>query len=150
MKWIFIFLVFLYSCDQKSSKKIRPYLNQILGENLTNNLLGTPIKKVEKEIVLPTIPKLSDDTKKFVKFKGGDQGKTGVLSNKKMDRLYLHFIDEIYREVLNVSPDKGQKQKWMNVLRQGGAREGIYRALVLDKEYKKLEQKNILLTDLII
>ena len=144
MKKIFLFmaLFFLSSCNEK----LRPHLSNLIGENLTNTLLGdAPIKK--REIKLPKIPDYARDAKTFGGFKGEEQINMGVIPKGRMDKLNLQYINEAYKEVQGKKASNSDLKKWVNVLGQGGTREGIYRALVLDTSYYKLERKNIPLTD---
>ena len=143
---LFITLIILSGCNTKLNEKLRPHLNEIIGEDLTISLIGVaPVKK--REIKLPKIPDYIRDAKTLGGFKGEEQINLGVIPKSKMHKLNIQFIQEAYKEVRGIKVGNSDLKKWSNALGQGGTREGLYRALVLDSNYYKLEKRNIPLTD---
>jgi hypothetical protein len=55
----------------------------------------------------------------------------------KYDRL---FIDEAFKIIKNRPASHLEREQWINVFSQGGAREGLFRAITLDQEYFELEE----------
>lgn len=139
---VMFMLVLLSGCNEK----LRPHLNDLLGESLTISIIGDPPEKI-REIKLPKIPDVTRDALTFGGFKGEKQINMKVFPPGKMNQLNIQFIQEAYKEVRGTKASNGDLKKWINVLKQGGTREGLYRALVLDTNYYKLERKNIPLTD---
>jgi len=143
MKKILMFaVIFLMGCNEK----LRPHLNEYLGEGLTISIIGEA--PIQKEVInLPPIPDVTRDAKTFGGFRGEGQINKNVFPPGKMKTLNIQFIEEAYKEVRGNKATNGDLKRWINVLNQGGTREGLYRALVLDSGYYKLERKNIPLTD---
>ena len=139
---VLLMLVFLSSCNER----LRPHLNSLIGEELTEKILGGP-PVVKREINLPKIPNITRDGRTFGGFKGEKQINMKVFPPDRMNQLNIQFIEEAYKEVRGIKASRGDLKKWINVLSQGGTREGVYRALILDSSYYKLERKNIPLTD---
>ena len=131
---VLLMLFFLSSCSQKMNEKLRPHLNNLLGENLTISLIGEPILE-KKEIKLPKIPEVTRDALTFGGFKGEKKINEGVFPPERMNQLNIQFIEESYKEARGIKARHNDLRKWINVLGQGGTREGLYRALVLDTSY---------------
>jgi hypothetical protein len=50
------------------------------------------------------------------------------------------FIDEAFKIIKNRPASHLEREQWVNVFSQGGAREGLFRAITLDQEYFELEE----------
>lgn len=111
---------------------IRGYLVQYLGEGLAKRLMGSK----SPTILLPQIPPVNTDP-------SNSTTTCSDLDNKRVSKEsdYL-YIKEIYQATRNASPNENEIVKWMGVLRQGGSREGLYNATVLDTHYASLERIN--------
>ncbi len=133
-------LFILTSCSFK--EEVRPYLQNLLGESLSNSILGTPPEVVEvKEITLPPIPKVERDATSVKSNINEENINKNSIPLKKMKDLNVFFIREVYQEVKGVEVDQKSLGQWINVLEQGGTREGVYRALINDVEFLKLAEK---------
>ncbi|WP_417335257.1 hypothetical protein [Halobacteriovorax marinus] len=123
------------------SDKVRPYVEQYLGEEIAVKLFG----EKEQSIKLPEIPVVNKDAKstrpEFV-----DKTKSKI-SKDKMEKADLSFLFEVYESARRVKPNDNDIAKWMNVITQGGSREGVYRALVLDNTYAAMENYDSPMTD---
>lgn len=121
--------------------KIRPYVEKYLGDEIAVKLFG----EIEEKIKLPQIPKVNKDAKstrpEFV-----DKTKLNV-SKDKVQKANLSFLYELYEAARKVKPNDNDVSKWMNVISQGGSREGVYRALVLDNTYAAMENYTTPMTD---
>ena len=84
------------------------------------------------DIELPPIPKVS--------LKLVQRAETVQLNPQKERRYNLAYIHEIYNVVRHQKVDTKTLSRWINVMDQGGSREGIYRALVSDEVYFKMEE----------
>jgi hypothetical protein len=103
----------------------------------------------ERKIALPAIPKIKRNAKstanfaspppppKKVKKVESNEGAKEQLKRKRQDD--FHFVHELYQAVMENKPTAVELNQWMNVLDQGGSREGFYRALVLSDKYAGLE-----------
>ena len=116
----------------------RPTISNLIGPVFTNKLLGKPleIKKIDT-LVLPKIPVIKEDAK------------SSEVYNKKPDKIVLtqeveatyhfSFLSEMYEVTRLSNPSQEDFSRMMTVLSQGGSREGVYHALVLDSVYAQLE-----------
>lgn len=152
MRLIAIFIValsiHLYTQDALSqtsaSKKsfvenIRPQFIKFLGEEWTVKILGEDKTISVDEVSMPPIPKVDDDAKSV------------AVYNKKVDAVSLNlkpedekkynyaYIKEAYEATRQSTPNDDEIGKMMNVLSQGGTREGVYRSMVLDSVYGGME-----------
>lgn len=133
----------LYAQEQKVQEeksfveKMRPQLMKIIGEEWTVKLIGADKSLPKEEVAMPAIPKIDDNAKS-----------TDVY-NKKQDKIVLKpeienkfnyaYVFEIYEATRQQKPNEDEVTKAMNILTQGGTREGIYRSLVLDSVYGGME-----------
>ncbi len=64
-----------------------------------------------------------------------------VKSPKERLKIRKQFLSEIYQQVYaRKFTDKEAYVRWMNVLQQGASVEGVYRGLVLSREYAQMER----------
>ncbi len=118
-------------------EKMRPQLMKILGEEWTVKLIGADKTPSAEDVLMPAIPKIDDSAT------------STAVYNKKQDKIVLKpeveakfnyaFIREIYEATRQTKPNDDEVTKAMNILSQGGTREGIYRSLVLDSVYGGME-----------
>lgn len=97
-----------------------------------------------KERELPAIPKVDKSgysTKVYDKngriFHQGS--KFNQLSLEQKNKYRLSFLEELYLSVRQSRATDEEIKTYMNVLSQGGSREGVYRSIVLHSDYKALE-----------
>lgn len=110
---------------------------KIVGEEWTVKLIGADKSVPADEVPMPALPKITDDAR------------STAVYNKKQDKISLKpeveqkfnyvFIKELYEATRQEKPNDDEIGKFMNVLSQGGTREGIYRSLVLDSTYAGME-----------
>lgn len=142
---ISLYSVHSYALDLSSYKeKIRIQLNKYIGESTTNKILGVAEEK--SLIQLPEIPEVSLDAKdeSFYDVKTSPvfaQGKSYTDLALEAKRSYrISFLQQLFEVTRNSEPKKEDIAKFLNVLEQGGNREGVYRAITLDQVYLSLEQ----------
>jgi hypothetical protein len=138
-----VFVCFVLSSQANAegfADKVRPYVEKYLGEDIAIKLFG----EVEEKIKLPAIPKVDKDAKKTRPELKDSKSK---ISKEKLEKSNLSFIYEIYKATRMTEPNENEIGKWMNVMSQGGSREGVYRALVLDNTYAGRENQDIRVTD---
>ncbi len=147
-KLILIFLVCfsfsLYAEEQVSEAGwkgiLRPYITKYVSADWATKLLGAA-PEVVSAITLPEIPKNvqnNTDLKSFDRIKKADTEYDQLPADKKRQYDY-NFINEIYMVTRKTPPRDEDFAKWLNSLEQGGSREGLYQALVLDEMYTSLE-----------
>lgn len=132
----------LHAQDSTSTKqlsfaeKMRPTLMSVFGEKWTVKLIGEAAP-ISDAIMLPTLPTLTADARS-----------TAVYSKKKdkvtlkpelEEKYYYPYVKEIYEATRMLKPNDDEVAKMMNVLSQGGTREGVYHSLVLDATYGGME-----------
>ena len=126
--------------------KIRGPMAKMLGGETTNKILGKE-EVVQGKIQLPKIPKveLNAINEKFYDKKGiiYSQGeKYNKLSTEEKRSFRVSFLRQIYTAARNSEVRDEDLAKSLNVLEQGGNREGVYRSITLDPTYARLEQYN--------
>ena len=117
-------------------------VEKYFGKELSTKIFG---EKQEK-ITLPVIPKI-DQSAKSLKVFSKNESVNVKLDPEKERKSNLGYIAEIYDVTREVKPDSASVSNWMNALSQGGTREGLYRALVLDATYAGLENEEIAVSD---
>ena len=136
---ILLLLVFLSACSKEAA---RSYLQDLFGENLANMIFGeVEAPKVVKEITLPPIPKVEKDATSTKSNIHEENINRKSIPYDKLRNSNIFFIRELYKEVEGVEVDQNSLSKWINVLDQGGSREGVYRALTNDVKFIKLMEK---------
>jgi hypothetical protein len=119
-------------------EQMRPQLIKLLGVEWTQRLIGidkTP--KTETTVIMPAIPAIAEDaTSTTVYDKKLD---TVVLKPEIEEKFYYNYIREVYEVTRQTKPNDDEIGKMMNVLTQGGTREGVYRSFVLDSVYGGME-----------
>ena len=120
-------------------EKMRPQLMKFLGEEWTVKLIGEDQSTPKDEIAMPVIPKIDDNAKNAAVY--DKKADTVVLKLKPEDEQKYNYayIREIYEATRQSKPNDDEIGKMMNVLGQGGTREGVYRSLVLDSVYGGME-----------
>jgi len=116
----------------------------MLGEDTTNKILGK--EEVKSSISLPEIPEVTLNAKdeSFYDKKNSSiytQGQKYILLTLEEKRSYrISFLQQLFEVTRNSPAKKEDIAKFLNVLEQGGNREGVYRSITLDQVYLSLEQ----------
>lgn len=117
-------------------------LRSFLGAEWGNKLLGpAPIEEIVSQITLPDIPKLvkkNTDIGTYTK-KVKEPTEFDRLPNDKKRHFDSLFVQELFVVTRKTQAKDEDLSNWLNTLEQGGSREGIYQALVLDEVYSALE-----------
>lgn len=120
--------------------KLRGIITQVAGEEWSQKLLGKAPQEVS-EIALPDIPqnvKKSTDVTSYTK-KTKDLTEFDKLPPERKRQFNYNFLEELFQVTRKTEPKDEDLANWLNTLEQGGSREGIYQALVLDEVYNGLE-----------
>jgi len=117
---------------------LKSALIHFVDEEKANHLLGIPQKIIATELALFPIPKIEANTKSVAIY-------TKVSDRVKLDpeiekSFHQSFVRELYKAVRQADASQDQLFSYINVLENGGSREGLYRSLVLDEHYAKLEE----------
>lgn len=109
-----------------------------------NRLMGNEDESRADEFPMPALPAiLQDALSTDVYKKEGEiytQGKDfQKLSNEQKRKYRVAFLSELYKVVRGAEIRTAELSTGVNILEQGGTREGIYRSLVLGNEYRTLE-----------
>ena len=119
-------------------EKMRPTMLKILGEEWTIKIIGkAPAQKLDDQIQMPAFPTISDDAKSVAVY-NKKQDKI-VFKPEQEEKYYAAFVREAYEATRQQKPNEDELGKMVNVLSQGGTREGVYRSLVLDSMYAGME-----------
>ncbi len=117
-------------------EKLRPLIAKYLGEDLAQKVFPN----AKDDVQLPTLPKVESDatsTKVYDKKEQEEQGTQ--LAPEEETKYNYAFLHELFKSVRGSDPSEDEVSQWMNVLSQGGTREGVYRAVSLDATYAGLE-----------
>ncbi len=134
----------LVSCDQAKidlkKEELRKQIGPLIGEELTTKLFG----KAPSKIKMPVVPQIKKDATSVdvYKKKSGFEAQAkdfDELSLEDKRKYRLAYIQELYQVTRNTEPKDEDVLNFLNVLEQGGSREGVYRAIVLDSVYGSLE-----------
>jgi hypothetical protein len=134
---------FAFDLD-KFKGKIRTHMATMLGEETTEKFFGTKENSSPK-MTLPEIPKVILDAKNenFYQEKNNKLSSQGEkynnLSNEEKRTFRVSFLKQLYSITRNSTPKESDLLKSLNVLEQGGNREGVYRSVTLDQTYAALE-----------
>ncbi len=119
-------------------EKLRPTLVSLLGQKTTVKLIGEEPNVVPvDEIPMPVLPKVLEDATSTAVY--DKKPEKIILPPEVEQKFYLGYIRELYEVTRQQKPNDDEITKMMNVLMQGGTREGIYRSLVLDSTYGGME-----------
>jgi hypothetical protein len=121
------------------AEKMRPTLMKVVGEKWTIKLIGeqASVAVVGIGVVLPPLPKISEDARSTAIY---DKKEDTVKLKKELEEKYYYsYLKEIFEATRMIKPNDDEIAKMMNVLSQGGTREGIYHQLVLDSTYGGME-----------
>jgi hypothetical protein len=135
------FNVFAQEAVEASWKsKLRGVITQIAGEEWGNKLLG-PLPTAIPDFEMPVIPeqiKTSTNVESYTK-KTKEPTEFDKLPKERKRQFDYKFIEELFMVTRKSEPRDEDLSNWLNTLDQGGSREGIYQALVLDEVYSGLE-----------
>lgn len=95
-----------------------------------------PSKEADGDVYMPPIPSIKTDA---TSTKSYEESESSKISKEDQEKYDYAFIVELYQVTRGSSPTSDEILNWMNALSQGGTREGVYRALVLDASYASLE-----------
>lgn len=136
-----LFLCFLVFAQVDSahaglSDKVRPLVEKYLGQDIANRFFG-----LKETIKIPAIPKLSSDSKSTAIY-DNQHKETVTFSKEEMTKYNIGFVQELLEATRETKANRNEIAKWMGTLNQGASREGVYRALVLDAYYSRMENYN--------
>lgn len=120
------------------TEKLRPTMMKILGAEWTVKIIGAaPVEEVPG-LKMPVLPKIvSDATSTAVYSKKADT----IKLSPEIESTYAYsYIKEVFEATRQTKPTPEEENQYMNVLTQGGTREGVYRSLVLDATYAGMEE----------
>jgi len=121
--------------------KGRNLLSSIAGQSISEKVFGKA-EIAEIEIKLPKIPqviKQSTDTASYTKKMRPEKTEFDKLPEQRQRQFDYKFIEELFQVTRKSEARDEDLASWLNTLDQGGSREGIYQALVLDEVYATLE-----------
>lgn len=142
MKNLIVLLGLILSMNafsQEASWKTK--LRSFLGPEWATKILGEPpAPPVPVDVLpLPEIPiNFKDTTAAHSRKEKAPTDYDKFPANKKR-QLDYNFLRELFRVTRKTEPKEEDLSNWMNTLDQGGSREGIYQALVLDEVYATME-----------
>jgi hypothetical protein len=129
--------------------KARQLVSSVAGSTWGEKLFGAVPQPPEPEIKLPEIPKQikkATDVTGYVK-KNKAPTEFDKLPPDRRRQFDYGFIQELFLVTRKTDAKDEDLSNWLNVLDQGGSREGIYQGLVLDEVYAALENMDEKPTD---
>jgi hypothetical protein len=121
--------------------KGREIVTSIAGSDWGAKLFGPVPQAPVVEAKLPEIPqqvKKSTDVGNYTKLKK-DPTEYDRLPTERKRQFDYKFLQELFQVTRKSEAKDEDLSSWLNTLDQGGSREGIYQALVLDEVYAALE-----------
>lgn len=125
--------------DQSIIEQMRPHVEALFGEKWTLKLFGAPKNQAQNkpEVELPKIPLIDQSATSLAVYnKKEDSIKIDPTVAQKFNYVYIRELFEATRQE---KPNENDMAKMMNILSQGGTRDGVYRSLVLDATYGGME-----------
>lgn len=128
-----------YALDLDSLKsKLNKYVD------IVKEKLGSDKKSDSNTFEMPPIPRIKKDATDVDFYKKSGKIYTQGLSFKKLSvdmkrNYYVSFVEELYLVVRGATATTDEVVRGVNILEQGGTREGVYRSLVFSQEYRALE-----------
>ena len=149
MLYLFLTVLLGFSNPAQANwkEKARALSQKLIGENSTTKLFGADEVSTTATLrtpppfpKIPQVKKSNLDEKVFDDTEGKlDKTRKHQLTGKDKEKFDYGYVREVI-EVTRKTPAKDQDiNTWFNVLSQGGSREGVYRAMVLDGGYNSLE-----------
>lgn len=111
---------------------------KLIGEEYASKIFG----KEDSEMELPAIPKIISDATSTDIYKKKKDKVTLNLTEEQINEYNVSYINELIMATREVKANRDELGKWFNTLSQGATREGVYRAMVLDDYYRRLENYN--------
>ncbi len=119
------------------AEKMRPHLMQYLGDEWTVKIIGAAPVVAPPAMIMPALPAINDDARSTAVY---DKKADTVKLDPKIEQKFNYaYIKEVYEATRQAQPTDQEMTQFMNVLSQGGTRDGIYRSLVLDATYAGME-----------
>lgn len=122
--------------------KARILVEKYLGQEWGVKLFG----EKEKIYELPEIPTVNSDAKSTDVYDKKYEEKIKLDDELKL-KLNIAYISELYEVIKERKGEGSEIGNWINVMDQGGSREGVYRALVLDRDYQGMENYDKLVSE---
>lgn len=133
----------LFADDQNTPQeksfveKMRPKMMKILGEEWTVKLIGQDKSTPVDEVPMPVLPKIDDNAKSTAVY---DKKQDTITIKPEVEQKFNYaYVNELFEATRQNKPNDDELGKMMNVLSQGGTREGVYRSVVLDSVYAGME-----------
>ena len=120
--------------------KIRSFITQTVGVEWSDKLLGK-LPEAAPEVVMPEIPQQVKNNTAVESYEKIQKEPTEFdrLPKERKRQFDYKFIEELFVVTRKSEAKDEDLSNWLNTLDQGGSREGIYQALVLDEIYNGLE-----------
>jgi hypothetical protein len=121
--------------------RLRSVITRVAGEEWSGKILGPLPVEEKSELEMPQIPrevKKSTDLTSYSK-KTKDPTEFDKLPAERKRQFNYKFLEELFLVTRKTQARDEDLANWLNTLEQGGSREGIYQALVLDEVYNGLE-----------
>ena len=117
--------------------KLRPQVEKYIGQTWSDKIFGVKPKDPLSGVILPAIPKIEESATSTAVY---NKKVDAVEMDKEVEQKFNYaYIRELYDATRQTKPNENEMAKMMNVLSQGGTRDGIYRSLVLDSTYAGME-----------
>lgn len=134
------FSTFAAVTESQWKVSLRNLIASVAGVEWSHKLLGAPPVD-EVSFTLPVVPKeikKSTNIESYTK-KEKDPTEYDKLPRERQRQFDYKFIQELFLVTRKTEAKDEDLSNWLNTLDQGGSREGIYQALVLDEVYAGLE-----------
>jgi hypothetical protein len=133
-------LLVLAACQPQAGGNLRHSITQLMGKTWSDRLLGEQAPLLP-EVALPEIPGLTRNSTDVGIYNKPEKRSTEYdrLPAVKKREFDYKFLQELFLVTRKTEAHDEDLSNWLNTLDQGGSREGIYQAVVLDEVYAALE-----------
>jgi len=111
---------------------------KVIGKDFAAKFFGDESPSMD----LPAILKIVADATSTEIYKKKKEKVTLNLTEEQKSEYNVSYINELIMATREVKANRDELGKWYNTLSQGATREGVYRAMVLDDYYRRLENYN--------
>jgi hypothetical protein len=135
-----LFAGLLQGCQPDAGGNLRKSISQIVGKTWSDRLLGEE-EAVMPEVELPEIPQVTRNSTDVGVYNKPDKRPVEYdhLPPARKRDFDFAFLQELFLVTRKTEAHDEDLSNWLNTLDQGGSREGVYQALVLDEVYAALE-----------
>jgi hypothetical protein len=142
MRILFLIVLVGFSLSAMANwqDKLNGFINKVKAKVQGQETVSVETRTPPPMPVINSVKKSATDEKAFLNLENEiDKKRKFQLAGPDKEKFDYLYVNEVYKVTRKSIPKDEEVSQWYNVLSQGGTREGVYRALVLDGGYNSLE-----------